>query len=140
MAYRNSKPCGEAVVVRDGRLMLTRRVHEPQAGWWDLPGGFLEPGEHPEAGVIRELREETGLDVRPVRLIGLYMDVYGPDGDPTMSVTYECEVVGGVEQAADDVAEIGWFDPGDLPEVAFDHGRRVLADWLALAGPAAGQD
>jgi 8-oxo-dGTP diphosphatase len=130
MAYRNSKPCGEALVVRaDGRVMLTRRAFEPRAGWWDLPGGFLEPGEHPEEGVVRELREETGLEVRPRRLIGIYMDVYGAEGDATMSVTYECEVVGGVERAADDVAEIGWFGPEELPPVAFEHGERVIADW-----------
>jgi 8-oxo-dGTP diphosphatase len=129
MAYRNSKPCGEAVVVRDGRVMLTRRAHPPLAGWWDLPGGFLEPGEHPEAGVVRELREETGLDVRPMRLLGVYMDVYGPDGDATMSLTYECEVVGGQERADDDVLEIGWFEPEALPPFAFEHGQRVLEDW-----------
>jgi ADP-ribose pyrophosphatase YjhB (NUDIX family) len=129
MAYRNSKPCGEALVVRDGRVMLTRRAHEPLAGWWDLPGGFLEPGEHPEAGVVRELREETGLEVRPRRLIGVYMDVYGADGDPTMSLTYECEIVGGLEQAADDVLEIGWFRPEEIPPIAFGHGQRVIEDW-----------
>jgi len=134
MAYRNSKPCGEAVVVRDGRVMLTRRARAPLEGWWDLPGGFLEPGEHPEVGVVRELREETGLEVRPRRLIGVYMDVYGPDGDPTMSLTYECEVVGGQERADDDVLEIGWFRPEELPAIAFEHGQRVLADWRR--GPA----
>jgi 8-oxo-dGTP diphosphatase len=109
--------------------MLTRRARPPHEGWWDLPGGFLEPGEHPEAGVVRELREETGLEVRPLRLIGIYMDVYGEDGDPTMSLTYECAVVGGQPRADDDVLEIGWFGPDDLPPIAFEHAQRVLADW-----------
>jgi 8-oxo-dGTP diphosphatase len=109
--------------------LLARRAVEPFAGWWDLPGGFLEPGEHPEAGVVRELREETGLEVRPRRLIGVYMDVYGPDQEPTINLTYECEVVGGQQRAADDVAEVGWFRPEELPRLAFGHGDRVLADW-----------
>ena len=55
--------------MRDGLVMLTRRAREPQAGWWDLPGGFLEPGEHPEAALIREVREELGVDYTPGPLI-----------------------------------------------------------------------
>ena len=128
--YLNSKPTTGALVVRDGKLLLVRRLHEPFKDWWDVPGGFLEPGEHPEAGVARELREETGLVVRPTRLFGIYMDTYGEDGDPTMSIKYECEVVGGREQAGDDAVELGWFGVDEIPEnVAFASGRAAVEDW-----------
>jgi 8-oxo-dGTP diphosphatase len=133
--YLNSKPVASALVVDDGRLMLVRRCTEPFHGWWDIPGGFLEAGEHPADAVVRELREESGLDVRPIRLFGVYPDVYGEDEDPTLSIYYECEVVGGVEAPGDDAGEVGWFRPDDLPEqVAFAHASLVLADWRASRG------
>jgi 8-oxo-dGTP diphosphatase len=130
--YLNSKPCAEALVVRDEKLLLIRRSAEPFLGWWDIPGGFLEAGEHPEAGVIRELREETGLEVRPLRIVAIAMDTYGAERLPTLSVAYECEVVGGEERAGDDADEIGWFPLDALPsEIAFEHAPKLIADWLA---------
>ena len=57
-------PCVGAVVTdRDARLLLIRRGHDPGAGLWSLPGGHVEPGETDEAAVVREVAEETGLDV-----------------------------------------------------------------------------
>ena len=128
----NSKPCAGALVVRDGRVMLVRRAFEPFAGWWDVPGGFMDAGEHPIDAVKRELKEETGLEIEPTRLVGVYMDMYGdgPDADDTMNLYYECEVVGGELRPGDDALEIGWFGPDDLPaDVAFANGRAVLDDW-----------
>lgn len=78
--YHNSKPCSGALVVREGKVLLARRGVEPYKGCWDVPGGFLESGEHPEQGAIRELREETGLNIRLNGLLGMYMDRYGADG------------------------------------------------------------
>ena len=128
--YLNSKPTAGGLVVRDGKLLLVRRQNEPFKDWWDVPGGFLDAGEHPEAAVVRELREETGLEVRPARLFGMYMDTYGDDGEPTLNIYYECEVVGGREQAGDDAVELGWFGVDEIPEnVAFENGRQVIEDW-----------
>jgi len=133
-AFLNSKPSVAAFVVRDGRLMLVKRRYEPFQGWWDVPGGFLDPGEHPEDGVRRELREESGLDVDPRRLVGIYMDTYGDDGEPTLNLMYECGVVGGEERAGDDAVEIGWFPLDAIPgNVAFESARRAIADWRAGA-------
>ena len=56
----NAKPTGSALVVREGRVPLVRRAIEPARGAWDIPGGFLEHDEHPEAGAVRELQEGTG--------------------------------------------------------------------------------
>ena len=60
-----------AVVVDRGRVLLIRRGTEPMKGHWSLPGGLLELGESPADGVVREVREETGLLVEPVELIEL---------------------------------------------------------------------
>jgi ADP-ribose pyrophosphatase YjhB (NUDIX family) len=111
VVYDNPAPTASALVLRDGLLMLTRRAHEPLAGWWDLPGGFMHPGETPEAAIRRELEEETGLAVDVGALVGVFPDSYGDSGIPTINLFYAARVAGGDERPADDVAEIGWFEP-----------------------------
>ncbi len=134
IAYMNAKPCAGALVVRDGRVLLIKRNREPFLGWWDVPGGYLEYGEYPDHAARREIREETGLEVRLTRLLGIYMSRYGPDEQRTLDLIYLAEVVGGEERPGDDAEEIGWFAPQELPaEVAFDSGPAALADWVRLA-------
>lgn len=123
VAYVNSKPTVGAVLVRDGRVLLSKRKHPPHAGLWDLPGGFLESGEHPEAGVLREVREETGLDARVVRLAGIAMGRYGELD--TLNLVYELAAEGEAD-ARDDSLEMRWFPLDALPEMAFAHERRLL--------------
>ena len=134
--YNNSKPCAGALVVDQGRLLLIRRGVEPFKGWWDIPGGFLDPGEHPEDGARREIREETGLDVRLTSLFGIFTDTYG-DGDTyTLNLMYLAEPIGGVIRPADDAVEIRWFAPDEIPDnIAFRNGQEVVAEWRARAAP-----
>jgi ADP-ribose pyrophosphatase YjhB (NUDIX family) len=131
--YENPAPTASALVERDGAVMLVRRGIEPKRGRWDMAGGFVAPGESPQETVRRELREETGLAVEVGELIGCYPDVYGDGGSHTLNLFYVARAVGGGEQAASDVAEIGWFAPADLPleELAFDCCRRAADDYLA---------
>lgn len=137
-----------AAFARDGsslRVLLVRRKHEPFAGRWALPGGFLDIDEPIEAAASRELREETGVDVSvPVAFIGVFGD---PGRDPrgrTISVAYAAAVPGGPPAAAgsDDAAEAGWLDPWASAGLAFDHDAilKTALGWLARqveAGPAA---
>lgn len=123
VAYENSRPCVGAIVRRGDRVLLSRRAHEPHAGQWDLPGGFLESGEHPEAGVLREIREETGLDARVVRLVDVAMGKYG-DLD-TLNMVYELDAAGDAVPA-DDSLELRWFALDALPQMAFAHERELL--------------
>ena len=130
--YRNAKPTASALVVQDGKVLLGRRCIEPFKGWWDVPGGFLEPWEHPAEGVVREIAEETGLAVRPTELLGIFMDVYayGEDDDYTLNVYYLVEIVGGEPRPGDDLMELRFFTPDELPDqVAFATGRQALAEW-----------
>ena len=117
----------------DGRVLLARRRHEPFANLWDLPGGFLEEGEHPLDALHRELREETGLGIEPGRLIGIWMDRYGsdPEAAATLNLYWTAQITSGDPVPADDVSELRWFDPDELPaadEIAF-HLPQVLSAW-----------
>lgn len=138
--YHNSKPCAGALIVRDGCVLLVRRAVEPFKDYWDLPGGFLEAGEHPIDGMFREVREETGLDVRVRELLGVYMDRYDNNGDEifTLNHYYIVEPIGGELRAADDVNAFYWFPLDALPEqIAFEHARVVLRDlraWMTEDG------
>jgi 8-oxo-dGTP diphosphatase len=132
-AWASSKPTACAVVVESGRVLLARRAGEPFRGYWDLPGGFLEEGEHPLDGIRRELREETGLDIEPLEFIGVWMDRYGDaeDAHATLNLYWTARVLGGEARAADDVTELRWFGAEELPladELAF-HVADVLAAW-----------
>jgi putative endonuclease len=130
--YQNAKPCAGVLAVRDARLLLVRRAIEPYLGYWDIPGGFLEVDELPYEGAVREVEEETGLEVKLTGLFGFYMGRYGygEGGTPCLNIYFLGQVVGGNEQPGDDASEVAWFTPEDLPEaVAFDHSRQVLRDW-----------
>lgn len=135
--YKNSKPCAGALVVdAQGRLLLARRAIEPFKGRWDIPGGYLEEGEHPEAGAIREVLEETGLQVRITDFVGIYMDTYGESGVSTLNVFYEAEVVGEIPETLegqDDVSELAFFAIDALPmaEFSFENGKQAIKDWLS---------
>lgn len=136
--YANSEPTACALCVDErGRLLLVRRAHAPFAGFWDLPGGFLKEGEHPLAALRRELREETGLEVEPDRFFGAWVDWYRESEDEpgsiaTLNLCWTARVRGGRPLAADDVSELRWFAPGELPPpdaLAFTNVALVLDAW-----------
>jgi ADP-ribose pyrophosphatase YjhB (NUDIX family) len=115
------RPGVAAVIFEDGRVLLQRR---DDTGRWGLPGGGVEPGESVRQAVIREVREETGLLVEPIRLIGVYSDpvhhqvVTYPDGNIIhyVSTVFECVVHGGALACGDESLALDWFDPDTLPE------------------------
>lgn len=118
----------DAIILDPTRgVVLIRRGHAPFAGMWALPGGFVEVGEPTDAACCREAREETGLEVETVQLLGVYSD---PGRDPrghTVSAIYLCRVVGGELAGGDDATEARWFTDLRGVNLAFDHAR-VLAD------------
>lgn len=125
--YQNSKPCVGALVIDQGKLLLVQRAIEPFKGYWDIPGGFLELGEHPETGAAREIFEETGLHIQLGNLLGIFMDVYETTGDATLNLFYSAVVTGGEARAGSDAAHLHWFDLEALPErIAFKSAHEVL--------------
>lgn len=120
----------DTVLIENGKILLIRRGVEPFLGMWALPGGRIEEGESAERCLVREAREETGLDVEPVALVGIYSD---PKRDPRgiVAATYLCRKLGGNVKGGDDAAEAGWFDLDALPPLAGDHDR-MIRDALRL--------
>jgi ADP-ribose pyrophosphatase YjhB (NUDIX family) len=135
VVWANAAPTASALVVGDdGRILLARRAAEVEHGKWDLPGGFLEENEHPLDAMLRELREETGLEIEPTRFFGIWTDLYGdgPGARSTLNLYWLARAVGGEPVAADDVSELRWFARGELPppeEIAFRNVAQVLAAW-----------
>jgi ADP-ribose pyrophosphatase YjhB (NUDIX family) len=132
--YANSEPTACALCVDErGRVLLARRANDPFKGYWDLPGGFLEEGEHPLDALRRELREETSLEVEPLEFVGAWTDryPYATHTAATLNLYWTARIVAGSPAPMDDVSELGWFAPDELPpadELAF-HIADVLRFW-----------
>jgi ADP-ribose pyrophosphatase YjhB (NUDIX family) len=127
--YANSAPAVEGLLERGGKVLLSKRGIEPRRGYWDLPGGFLEEGEEPLAGLAREFDEETGLTIRPRDWLGTHLEPY--DHYYVLGLTWLVEA-DGEPVAADDAEELRWFGPDELPaEMAFPHQDEVLRRWAA---------
>jgi ADP-ribose pyrophosphatase YjhB (NUDIX family) len=131
--YENPAPTASALVVDDrGRVLLTRRGIEPFRDMWDVPGGFIRPGESGEEAARRELREETGLAIEVGAVLAVLPDTYGDGGDATLNIFYLARVLEGEPRPASDVSEAAWFSPAELPppgRIAFRCVGRALAVW-----------
>ncbi len=136
--YDNPVPAVVAIVLGGAGILLARRGTAPYQGTWDLPGGFLEAGEHPEAGLRRELREELGARARIIRLHGFWVDRYGEDGFPILTIVYLARLLGG-PKAASDVTEVRRFRADAIPwrEIAFSSVRKALRAFVTSRGRTA---
>lgn len=131
--WRNAKPCAGALVVRNGKVLLVRRRVDPFRGYWDIPGGFCEVEEHPAETAVREVREETGLEIELTSLFGLWLDDY--QGSSTLTVYYVARPLGRRLAVGDDADGAAWFAPTALPpRIAFENGRQALLAWAQEDG------
>ncbi len=107
-----------AVIVQDRRVLLIRRGQAPLLGEWSLPGGVLECGETLREAAVREAREETGLVVETVDMLGVYERIIREDARVRyhyVLIDFLCRPVGGELSAGSDAAEVGWFTREQLP-------------------------
>ncbi len=130
-----------AVIVQDGRVVLVRRGHEPLAGQWSLPGGGVEVGETLEEAVVREMREETGLEVDVGPVIEVFdritHDAQGRVRYHYVLVDYLCWPRAGTLAAGSDVDAAVFASPEALdPYRLTDKARAVIARGLELARDA----
>lgn len=132
VVYRDPK-VGAGILIEDdrGHVLLVRRRIDPGRGKWHIPSGFVDAGEHPQEAALREVREETGLDVTIDGLFGVYTYADDPRGEGIW-LCYRGRVVGGQPKPADDVSEVAFFPPTELPHnIAFASTTAALADWQA---------
>ncbi|MBX5321427.1 MAG: NUDIX hydrolase [Candidatus Bathyarchaeota archaeon] len=107
-----------AIIVCNGKILLEKRKGEPGKGKWSVPGGLVELGETTENAVIREVKEETGLEVANPQLIDV-MDniVYDENGEVKyhfVIIDYFLRLKGGEAKAADDAEELKWIPLGEV--------------------------
>lgn len=128
--FKDPKVGAGAFVEQDGKAILVRRGINPGRGLWCFPSGFMEIDESPEQAAIREYKEETGLDIE---LTGL-LDIFHYQNDfrgAGILILYQARLIGGTPTPMDDVTEIGFFGPDNLPEdqIAFKTNYTVLMAW-----------
>jgi mutator protein MutT len=111
-----------AVIAERGRVVLVKRGHPPLAGEWSIPGGMLEVGETLREGVVREVREETGLTVEAADLLGVYDRLLRDDVGRVLYhyvlVDFLCRRVRGELAASGDAAEVRWFTAEEVAALA----------------------
>ena len=128
VVFLDPKVAAAGLVQVDGRLVLVRRGIEPAMGRWAFPSGYVDRGESLEEAAAREVREETGLEVRVTRLVG----VYSRPGDAVILAVYAAERVGGSLLAGADAEEVGLFSTDELPPLPFPHDYDILRDWRSM--------
>lgn len=121
--------CVGAIVLRDGALLMIRRGHGPAGGRWSVPGGRIEGGETCAEAVVREVREETGLEVVCGAFVG-WFEVIDPEGHAVI-LDFEATPLGGDLRAGTDAAEAAWVPLAQLTELRLSEG---LVEFLAEHG------
>ena len=115
-----------ALIFRGDCILMAQRGKEPLKGWWSLPGGALELGELLADGVVREVREETGLDVKPLGVLQIFerimRDTAGAPEYHYVLVDFVCRIVGGELCAGDDVCAVEWMRLPDLSTLQITEG------------------
>ncbi len=127
--YQNPVPAAGAIIVENDKILLVKRAHHPKVDWWCIPAGYMEWDEHPSETAVREVREETGLEIE---LRSLF-EVYSGDDDPRTNavlVLYLADRSGGEMRAGDDASEVRFFGFDELPEsLAFEAHNQAIADY-----------
>jgi len=125
----------DAIIREKNQIVIVQRKYPPHKDEWALPGGFIELGERVEEAVLREMKEETSLDVKIERLFNVYSD---PDRDPRghmITIVYICSILEGSPKimGGDDAKVAKFIDLGETKNVnlAFDH-KKIITDYLNL--------
>lgn len=129
--YQNPAPAAGAVIINDGKILLVRRSIDPGKDDWCIPAGFTEWNEHPQQTAVRELKEETGLDISIKDIFDIFMGMDDPRTHAVL-ILYLAEITGGQLVAGDDASEAHYFGFDETPEnIAFQAHRDALALYRA---------
>jgi len=106
----------DGVLFKDGSVLMVKRVQEPYKGYWAVPGGFVEYKEKLEHAIVREVKEESGLNVKTKGIVGIYAD---PNRDPrghVISICFLLKLAGGKIKTSDETSDVKFFKklPGKI--------------------------
>ncbi len=126
--FPDPKVGAAVLIVEEEHILLVRRVHEPNAGKWALPAGFVDANEDPAQAARRECLEETGLDVEITGLLSvLFASEHARGAD--ILITYCARVTGGKLQPGDDADGAHFFPLNALPPLAFETTQKAILNW-----------
>jgi 8-oxo-dGTP diphosphatase len=115
-----------ALIFHRGRILMAQRGKEPLKGWWSLPGGAVEAGETLDTAIRREVLEETGLVVEPLRVHEIFERILRDgEGAPEyhyVLIDYICRIRDGTPRAGDDVSQVEWMRQEQLSELRITEG------------------
>lgn len=121
-----------AMIVEDGKILIAQRpAGKARSGQWEFPGGKAEPGESPEAALVREIREELGAEIVPG---GLWESLRHDYADLSVTVHfYPCRLAAGARVERKEHARLEWVEPSRLAEFEFVEADRALLPRIAAA-------
>ncbi|MFA4937051.1 MAG: DUF4202 family protein [Patescibacteria group bacterium] len=126
--WNNPKPVVSVILKKQGKILLIKRAKTPLKNFWCLPGGYVNYSEKPESALIREVKEETNLDIKVDKLVG----VYQIDNDPrgiNLDIIYFGSIIGGESRLNKESSEVRYFSMDTLPKlIAYKH-REAIQDW-----------
>lgn len=114
----------DIVILVGGKVVLIKRKNPPYQGKFALPGGFVDIGETVKEAALREAREETGVEIKIVELIGIYDDPLRDPRGHTVSIAY-LATASGQPRAGSDALDVQLFSLSHLPPLAFDHAKII---------------
>lgn len=136
--YFNPKPCNAVILKNsEGKILFVKRKHNPQKGFWDLPGGFTNINETIEESVQREIMEELKIEIQNYKYIGSMYDTYNFGGIEayTLCFAFEADLPENARIIpSDDAEEIIFFHPNEIPlnELGFKSQSRFLKEYFTI--------
>ena len=126
--YLDPKLAVAGIIPYKDKIVMIKRGVEPNIGKWSFPSGYVDLGETVEAAAVREVKEETGVDIKINFLIG----VYSSFSRPLVLLAYGAEVLSGNIELNHEVLDVGYFSPNCLPDMPFPHDDEILKDWTSI--------
>ena len=132
--FLDPKVAAVVLVRSGGKLVMVRRAIDPELGRWSFPSGYVDRGEAVEEAAVREVKEETRLEIELDGLIGLYSG----GGSVVILAAYSATIAGGELTPGDEVTEAALFSPDSLPPLPFPHDDTILRDWRRFVSTPGG--
>lgn len=137
--YLNPKPTATGWFEKGNKILLVQRSLEPGKGAWGTVGGFMEYGETPEQTLMREAKEEIGVDIKIDKFLGTKTDLYdNQQGEvySTLGLVYFATLLSENFKLAEELSDAKWFGKNDLPQdIGFPSTRWLIENWRDFGRP-----